>query len=111
MEPPPVTVTSVSPSDPGTVFAVPPRQPGSRAPAPSALQTESEPRSIAALVADLDRDAFQAVAFRDIDGRQLISRFALVRVIAAHPVTRDRQAPREEWLIVEWPEGHDAPSD
>jgi SRSO17 transposase len=96
---------------PDTVFAVPPRKPGSRGPAPSALRTESEPQSIAELVAGLDRDAFQTVAFRDIDGRQLVSRFAFVRVIAAHPVTRDRQAPREEWLIVEWPEGHDAPSD
>jgi SRSO17 transposase len=108
-------VLSVGPEcdvfDPGTVFAVPPRKPGSRGPAPSAVRTESEPQSIAALVAGLDADAFQAVAFRDIDGRQLVSRFAFVRVIAAHPVTRDRQAPREEWLIVEWPEGHDAPSD
>ena len=34
-----------------------------------------------------------------------------MRVIAAHPVDRDRQAPREEWLIVEWPEGHDEPTD
>jgi SRSO17 transposase len=108
-------VLSVGPEcdvfEPGTVFAVPPRKPGSRGPAPSALQTESQPRSIAELVAGLDADAFQAVAFRDIDGRQIVSRFAFVRVIAAHPVTRDRQAPREEWLIVEWPEGRDAPSD
>jgi SRSO17 transposase len=96
---------------PGTVFAVPPRKPGSRGPAPRALQTDSEPRSIQALVAGLDPDAFQTVAFRDIDGRQLVSRFAFVRVIAAHPVTRDRQAPREEWLIVEWPEGHEQPTD
>jgi SRSO17 transposase len=108
-------VLSVGPEcevfDPGTVFAVPPRKPGSRGPAPRTLQTESEPQSIAELVAGLDRDAFRAVAFRDTDGRQLVSRFAFVRVIAAHPVTRDRCAPREEWLIVEWPEGHDAPSD
>jgi SRSO17 transposase len=97
--------------EPGTVFAVPPRKPGSRGPAPSALRTDSEPQSIAELVAGLDPDAFQAVAFRDIDGRQLVSRFAFVRVIAAHPVTRDRQAPREEWLIVEWPEGHEQPTD
>jgi SRSO17 transposase len=96
---------------PGTVFAVPPRKPGSRGPAPRALQTDSQPRSIQALVAGLDPDAFQTVAFRDIDGRQLVSRFAFVRVIAAHPVTRDRQAPREEWLIVEWPEGHEQPTD
>jgi len=108
-------VLSVGPEcdvfDLGTVFAVPPRKPGSRGPAPSALRTESEPRSIAELVAGLDADAFQAVAFRDSDGRQLVSRFAFVRVIAAHPVTRDRQAPREEWLIVECPEGRDEPTD
>ena len=97
--------------EPGTVFAVPPRKPGSRGPAPSALRTASEPQSIAQLVAGLDRDDFQTVAFRDIDGRQLVSRFAFVRVIAAHPVTRDRQAPREEWLIVEWPKGHEQPTD
>jgi SRSO17 transposase len=96
---------------PGTVFTVPPRTPGSRGPAPSALKTERTPRSIAALVADLDADAFQTVAFRDLDGKQLVSRFAFVRVIAAHPVTRDRQAPREEWLIIEWPDGHAHPSD
>jgi SRSO17 transposase len=108
-------VLSVGPEcdvfEPGTVFAVPPRKPGSRGRAPSALQTDSEPRSIAELVAGLDRDAFQTVAFRDIDGQQLVSRFAFVRVIAAHPVTRDRQAPREEWLIIEWPDGRDEPTD
>jgi SRSO17 transposase len=96
---------------PGTVFAVPERKPGSRGPAPSALKTETEPHSIAALVAGLGPDAWQTVAFRDIDGGQLSSRFAFVRVIAANPIARSRQAPREEWLILEWPEGHDTPSD
>ncbi len=108
-------VLSVSPDtgvfDTDTVFAVPPRTPGSRGPAPSALRTETEPRSIAALVAGLHPDALQTVAFRDIDGQQRASRFAFERVIPAHPVTRDRQPPREEWLIVEWPEGHDKPAD
>ena len=33
-----------------------------------------------------------------------------MRVIAANPVDRLRQPPREEWLIVEWPEGHNRPS-
>ncbi len=108
-------VLSVGPEcdvfDPGTAFAVPPRKGGSRGPAPSALRTDSEPQSIAELAAGLEPDVFQTVAFRDIDGQQLVSRFAFVRVIAAHPVTRDRQAPREEWLIVEWPEGRDEPTD
>jgi SRSO17 transposase len=96
---------------PDTVFAVPPRTPGSRGRAPRALKTEHQPRSIAELVADLEADSFQTVAFRDSDGERIVSRFAMVRVIAAHPIARDRQAPREEWLIIEWPEGRDAPSD
>jgi SRSO17 transposase len=96
---------------PGTVFAVPPRKPGSRGPAPSALKTEAEPWSIDELVAGLHADAWQTVAFRDIDGGQLHSRFAFVRVIAVNPVDRLGQDPREEWLIVEWPDGHEHASD
>jgi SRSO17 transposase len=96
---------------PDTVFAVPPRKPGSRGPAPSALQTDAEPRSIAEHVADLHEDAWQTVAFRNVDGEQLVSRFAFVRIIVAHPVDRDRQTPREEWLIVESPEGQEQPTD
>lgn len=34
-----------------------------------------------------------------------------MRVVAAHPVTRDHEPPRWEWLIIEWPEDHDAPTD
>jgi SRSO17 transposase len=97
--------------EPDTVFAVPPRKPGSRGPGPSLPRADREPRSIEALVAGLDPNAWQTVAFRDTDGAQQRSRFALVRVIAAHPVTRDRHDPREEWLIAEWPEGHEQPSD
>jgi SRSO17 transposase len=97
--------------EPDTVFVVPPRKPGSRGPAPSALATATEPQSIAQLLANFDEDAWQTVAFRDSDGEQIVSRFAFVRVIAAHPVDRDRQAPREEWLIIEWPEGHEQPTD
>ncbi len=96
---------------PGTVFAVPPRKPGSRGPAPSVLRTDTKPGSITELVAGLDPDAWQTVAFRGIDGAQLHSRFAFVRVIAANPVDELHREPREEWLIIEWPEGHEQPSD
>lgn len=94
-----------------TVFAVPARKPGSRGPAPTVKRADREPTSIKQLAAGLDAGAFQTVAFRDSDGRQLHSRFAFVRVIAAHPVTHDRREPREEWLIIEWPEGRDEPTD
>jgi SRSO17 transposase len=108
-------VLSVGPEcdvySPEAVFAVPPRKPGSRGPAPSALRADREPTSIQALVAGLDEDVWQTVCFRDRDGQQLHSRFAFVRVIAANPIDRDRQEPREEWLIVEWPDGRDEPTD
>ncbi|MCA1679872.1 MAG: IS701 family transposase [Actinobacteria bacterium] len=97
--------------EPDTVFAVPARTPGSRGRAPSALRADREPQSIKALTAGLDPGAFQTLAFRDTEGRQLVSRFAFVRVIVAHPVTNDRRKPREEWLIVESPEDHDEPTD
>lgn len=97
--------------EPGTVFEVPERKPGSRGPAPSALATETEPRSIGEFVAGLGPDAFGTVVFRDSDGGQLHSRFALARVIASNPVDELRQDPREEWLIAEWPDGHAHPSD
>jgi SRSO17 transposase len=96
---------------PDTVFGVPERKPGSRGPAPSALRADREPVSIGTLVAGLDEDAFKSVCFRDRGAQQLHSRCAFVRVIAANPIDRDRQAPREEWLIAESPEGHDQPTD
>ena len=96
---------------PDTVFAVPERKPGSRGRPPSALRADREPTSIAELVAGLDEDVWQTVCFRERDGEQLHSRFAFVRVIAANPVDVQRQEPREEWLIAEWPEGKDAPTD
>lgn len=96
---------------PGTVFAVRPRKPGSRGPGPSALTADRDAQSIKVLLSGLEPEAFQSVAFRDIDGEQLQSRFAFLRVIAAHPIDRLREEPREEWLIVEWPEGQEHPID
>src|SRR5262249_1025439 len=38
-------------------------------------------------------------------------RFAFVRVVATHPVRTDCLSPRWEWLIIEWPERAEAPTD
>ena len=62
------------------------------------------------------------VTFRDgPDGEPVTSRFIFVRVHAAHGWRDDqgRQGwregaevpPREEWLIAEWPKGHEQPTD
>jgi SRSO17 transposase len=97
--------------EPDTVFTVPERKRGSRGPAPSALVADREPRPLTELAASLDPDAFQTLVYRTRDREEVRSRFAAVRVIAAHPVERDRCAPREEWLIIEWPDGDEQPSD
>lgn len=94
---------------PETVFTVPARTTGRGRP-PSVAIADRDPISIQAFVAGLDADAWQSVCYRDRDGRQQPSRFAFARVIAANPIDRLRRAPREEWLIVEWPEGKDAPT-
>lgn len=96
---------------PETVFEVPERGVGSRGPAPSALRAGDEPVSVQQFARSLDRQDFQMVTFRGKGKTRVRSRFSFQRVTAAHPVNRDNQAPREEWLIIEWPEDRDAPSD
>jgi SRSO17 transposase len=67
---------------------------------------------VGSLAAELPSAVFQTLPCRTTPaGEVQVSRFALVRVVAAHPVMRDWLAPRFEWLIVEWPEGEEAPTD
>ena len=97
---------------PGTAFAVPERQGASGRPR-GRLRPDRKPEAIGALVAGLDRDSWQTVAFRDgPDGEPQTSRFAFVCVRAAHRWhTGYTDEPREEWLVCEWPEGEDKPTD
>jgi SRSO17 transposase len=95
----------------GTVFTVPERTLGSKGPAPSALRAEDQPVSAEQFACSLNPEDFHTITFRGKGKTRVRSRFAFQRVTAAHPVTRDNQAPRQEWLIVEWPEGRERPSD
>ena len=97
--------------DPHTVFSAPRRKRGSRGPAPSALVADREPRLLTELAASLGPEDFQTLTYTTREGEEIRSRFAMLRVIAAHPVERDRCRPREEWLIIEWPEDDEQPSD
>ena len=96
---------------PETVFEVPERAVGSRGPAPSALRAQDEPVSVEQFARSLAPEDFQTVTFRGKGKTRVRSRFSFQRVTAAHPVNRDNQAPREEWLIIEWPAGQKTPSD
>jgi SRSO17 transposase len=97
--------------DADTVFAVPARKAGSRGRAPSALLADREPRKLTELAGALEPADFQTLAYTTRDGQEVRSRFAMLRVIAAHSVERDGEKPREEWLIIEWPEAAEQPSD
>ncbi len=96
---------------PETTFAVPPRTAGRGRP-PSRPRPDREPEAIKALIARLGQQATRTVRFRDgPDGTPMTSQFIFVRVRAAHDVAGRQGAPREEWLIAEWPDGDEAPLD
>lgn len=104
---------SISPAttvfDAGTRFEIPPTKPGAGRP-PSIPKPDRAHTQVKTLAAGLPASAWQTVTYREDEDEEIRSRFAFVRVIAARPVT-DRLAPREEWLIIEWPESHAEPSD
>jgi SRSO17 transposase len=105
----------------GTGFAVPARtSEDGRAPWRPRPDRDSKP--IGELIAQLGPDSAQTVTFRDCpDGDPVTSRFIFARVHAAHGWRDDARCqgwregsevpPREEWLIAEWPEDHDEPTD
>ena len=96
---------------PETIFAVP-TQSGRGRPK-SRPRPDRMPEPIGPLIARTPPENFTTVTFRDgPDGEPVASRFVFVRVRAAN----DRQKaipfpPREEWLIAEWPEGRERPTD
>jgi len=109
--------TTVFPAE--TKFTAPePRTgPGRRSNHP---RPDRDPESIGALIARLGEKQLKTVTFRDgPDGKPARSRFAFVRVRAAHHWRPHDQRwgkteevpPREEWLIAEWPKGKSEPTD
>lgn len=81
-------------------------------PAAECRPPDRRPESVKALAERLPAEAWQTLPCRtSAAGEEDESRFAFVRVAAAHPVRRDHQPPRWEWLIIEWPAGEEAPSD
>jgi SRSO17 transposase len=97
---------------PGSAFQVPERRGATGRPR-GRLRADRKPVAIAELIAGLGPDDWQTVAFRDgPDGEPMSSRFAFVRVRAAHRWQWGFAIePREEWLICEWPEGEQEPAD
>jgi SRSO17 transposase len=94
-----------------TTFTVPQRQGDTGRPR-SRPCPDREPVAIGQLIAGLSGEQFQTVTFRDgPNAEPMTSCFCFVRVRAANRAEkRTPWPPREEWLIAEWPEGHEKPS-
>ena len=96
---------------PETTFAVPPRT-SSKGRPPTRARADREPEAIKDLIARVGQDAAETLTVRDgPDGEPITSQFIFVRVRAAHDVPGQTGAPREEWLIAEWPTGASEPLD
>jgi SRSO17 transposase len=64
------------------------------------------PVSVKELALGLPKRAWRTIGWREGTAERLSSRFARVRVRAAH-----RDEPRgEEWLLIEWPKGEEEPT-
>jgi len=101
----------VSVYGPETSFAVPQRNGISGRPR-TVARPDRKSESVRALAERLPAKAWKTLPCRTTPaGEEVSGRFAFVRVVSAHPVRNDCQPPRWEWLIIEWPEHEQAPTD
>jgi SRSO17 transposase len=71
---------------------------------------EHQPTSVKALALALGPEAWTEIAWREGVAGRLTSRFARVRVRAAHRDYWRSELRPEEWLVIEWPEGEKEPT-
>ena len=96
---------------PETTFAVPQRNGRTGRPR-TVARPDRKPESVRSLAERLPAKAWTTLPCRTTPaGEDVPGRFAFVRVVATHPVRNNNRPPREEWLIIEWPETEEAPTD
>src|SRR5437660_3525132 len=72
--------------------------------------TDHQPVSVKQLAMSLPSTTFQEITWREGTERKLRSRFAAVRVRAAHRDYEKAEPHAEEWLLIEWPRGEAEPT-
>jgi SRSO17 transposase len=79
---------------------------------PKRLQRDAEhwPISVKELALGLPKRAWRTIEWREGSAELLSSRFARVRVHAAHRDDQRSECQPEEWLLIEWPEGEKEPT-
>jgi SRSO17 transposase len=100
-------LSSTSVWAPGTEPLAPKRWSGRGRP-PTRLRRDAKPRpvSVKGLALGLPKRAWRTIGWREGAAERLSSRFARVRVRAAHRGARHG----EEWLLIEWPKGAAEPT-
>jgi SRSO17 transposase len=71
---------------------------------------QHQPVPVKQLAMRLPSSAFQEVTWREAGERKLRSRFAAVRIRAAHRDYKKAEPHGEEWLLIEWPRGEAEPT-
>jgi SRSO17 transposase len=71
---------------------------------------EHQPVQAKALALGLPQGAWETITWREGSADWLTSRFARLRVRAAHRDERLKQPRAEEWLLIEWPPGEKEPA-
>src|SRR5689334_16086810 len=96
---------------PGTM-PLPPKPWSGRGRPPTRLRRDAahRPVSAKALALGLKRKAWRKVTWREGSADRLASRFARVRVRAAHRDDQHAELRAEEWLLIEWPVGESEPT-
>jgi SRSO17 transposase len=72
--------------------------------------TDHQPVSVKQLAMSLPLNAFRKITWREGTDRKLQSRFAAVRIRAAHRDYEQAEPHPEEWLLIEWPRGEKEPT-
>jgi SRSO17 transposase len=86
------------------------RKPGRGRPATRLRRTRGhEPLSVKKLAFQLPRRAWRTLTWRQASNAPLRSRFAAVRVRAAHRDWLRSELREEEWLLIDWPESESEP--
>ena len=103
--------TKVWLSDPALV-PLPPGKSRGRPRKHAVLKDLPPAQTLAEVARGLRKSAWHNITWRQGTKGPMNSRFAKIRVWAAHAWLRSEHPPRVmEWLLIEWPEGAEAPSD
>ena len=107
-----VGITAETTLWPPEVEPLPPRRWSGQGRPPTNLRRSARhrPESARSLAVGLPRTSWRTIRWREGTRGMMQSRFAALRVRAAHRDEARRQPRTREWLLIEWPRGEEQPT-